>query len=246
MKYMIHGCPSREWYIWEYLMPDMTGQGISESEIILWIDTEGWGNLESFVKSMEWVAANEPPEEGIWHIQDDVLVSDHFAERTKAHDSGVVYGFCNNLFDGEDTNRPGLQKSKYSWHSFQCVRIPNSYAAEFVKWFNDSATQKFHAKTIATGKCDDSLFKEFIHERHFRAMVLNMLPNIVDHIDYLIGGTVINQQREGDQKRPAYYWFEREKTMKLAEKIAERQKKGAKGNAERAKGRTSGRNKSKA
>ena len=250
IRYMIHGCPKRAWYIDEFMLPELKRQGISDDEVMVWMDTEGLGNLKSFVKSMEWVAENCDPEEGIWHIQDDVLPSDTFAERTRAFDAesnAVCYGFCNNIFDGGAVNYIGWQKSRFSWHSFQCIRIPNAYAAEFGPWFNDSFTQKFWAKHIEQNKNDDEIFKEFLHRNHYGEKLLNMMPCLVDHIDYMLGGTTINygRQEKGDPRRPAYWWDEKEKTAALAAKIAEREKRGS-GDAERAKSRASGRSKRKA
>ena len=36
--------------------------------------------------------------------------------------------------------------------------------------------------------------------------VLNLKPNLVDHIDYLLGGTVINKERKNKNVRAV--WFE--------------------------------------
>lgn len=53
---------------------------------------------------------------------------------------------------------------------------------------------------------------------------INIFPCIVDHIDYLMGGTVINKQRKG--KRPAYWRSEdlNKAVAELEEKLAKQNK----------------------
>ena len=37
-EYIIHTCLDREWYVREYLIPDMVSQGIDENNIEVWMD----------------------------------------------------------------------------------------------------------------------------------------------------------------------------------------------------------------
>ena len=46
MKYMIHCCPKRMWYVEEYLIPSMLRQGIDRDSIIIWNDNKG-GEIKS-------------------------------------------------------------------------------------------------------------------------------------------------------------------------------------------------------
>ena len=135
MKYMIHACLQREWYVNDYLIPSMLAQGIKKKDIELWLDSNGDGCLQSFFKSMKHCGEDYDPDGGVWHIQDDVVLSKTFYEKTKQYDYGVAYGFCNNDFDGGNVNRFGRVPQQFQWNSFQCVRIPNSYAKESADWF---------------------------------------------------------------------------------------------------------------
>ena len=51
MRYMIHSCNQREWYVDNFLIPSMIAQGISEDDIYKYNDTRKDGNLLAFVKS---------------------------------------------------------------------------------------------------------------------------------------------------------------------------------------------------
>ena len=53
MRYMIHACPQRMWYVNDYLLPSLKAQGIPEEEIAIWNDTEGKGTLFSCLESFK-------------------------------------------------------------------------------------------------------------------------------------------------------------------------------------------------
>ena len=223
-KYMIHTCNDRERYVREYLVPSLIEQGIDEHDIVIWLDIECVGNLRSFVGSCKWIGDNYASNESTWHLQDDVVISSCFAEKAQKHYSGYAVGFCNDLFDGERTNVLGKTATVYMWFSFQCILIPNRIAGEFAKWFDEVCVpQNMFPEFVSTGKCDDSLFRQYtlIFETDMPAE--NIYPNIVDHIDYLIGGSVINQQRKGDQR--ISYWRDDaldEAVKKLEQYLAQR------------------------
>ena len=90
MKYMIHACPKRMWYVGDYLIPSMLAQGIDKGNIIVWNDIDGVGNLASCLASF----ASCQEEGETWHLQDDVVICHDFAERTASAPKGVVCGFC--------------------------------------------------------------------------------------------------------------------------------------------------------
>ncbi len=48
----------------------------------------------------------------------------------------------------------------------------------------------------AAKKGDDSFFREYMQVYHGRETVLNLKPNLVEHVDWLIGGSVLHQWRE--------------------------------------------------
>ena len=207
-KYMIHACPKRMWYVEDFLVPSMIEQGIEKDDIIIWNDTNGWGNLKSFVESCRWVGENLDIYESTWHIQDDVVLGSNFKEMTDLPYEGLANAFCNEKFDGERTNYFGNISSNGMWFSFQCILIPNDTAKRFVDWFENKAVpEKLHWDFIKTGKCDDSIFRFYVTENEPELTALNIYPCIVDHIDYLMGGTMINHQRnkDDDSTRRAYW-----------------------------------------
>ena len=204
MKYLIHTCPKRGWYVSDHLIPLLTEQGIAKNDIKVWNDKNKVGNLESFVASCEWIGKSYDLKESTWHLQDDIVVSKRFVKEAEKPYSGFKNGFCNEIFDGERTNYIGNTTVNGMWFSFQCILIPNMVAADFAKWFKDECIPKgLYPEYVSTGKCDDSLFREWAMG-HIDLPALNVCPNMVDHIDYLIGGTVINKQRIGE-KRTAYW-----------------------------------------
>lgn len=200
MKYMIHACPQRMWYVNDYLLPSMRAQGIDEVEI--WNDTEGKGNL---LACMEAFRACGEREGGTWHLQDDVLISRDFAERTRAPVDGVVCGFgCQN--SGPSMQERGKVPMAFMWYSFPCIHIPNNLAGECAAWFFEDAIQRTqYAAQVSDRKHDDWFWMEFLLERHKGLWVTNLVPNLVEHVDYLIGGTMINQQRRIQINRSAYF-----------------------------------------
>ena len=210
MKYMIHACPERMWYVEKYLIPSMTAQGIAKRDIKVWNDEEGRGNLFSFMESMK-ECGKKPG--GMWHLQDDVLICSDFAERTKKA-KGVTCGFCTDKFDkfGEYV---GEVESVKMWYSFQCIYIPNDIAKDCADWFwNDVLRRGRFQPDVREGKGDDGFFHRFILERHLDEHVTNVAPNLVEHVDYLIGGSIINSARLS-ARCTAKYWEEPELTERL-------------------------------
>lgn len=216
--YMIHCAPVRRWYVDGYLIPSMTEQGIDEDRITVWEDTDGVGNLESFVRSMQWVYETQHYMDGIWHMQDDIVISKRFAELTQADHDGIVCGFCNEKWDGGNVNLIGVVPAHFTWFSFTCMRIPNLYSGEFVEWFDEHVRQNNEFPELTDeGKNDDAVWKKFIEAKHPSATALNMIPNIVDHVDYLIGGSIVNKQRDGIRK--AYRFEDTAVVAELEEKL---------------------------
>ena len=121
MKYLIHTCPKREWYVNDHLIPLLTEQGIAKNDIKVWNDKNTAGNLKSFVASCEWIGKNYDLKESTWHLQDDIVVSKRFVKEAEKPHSGFKNGFCNEIFDGERTNYIGNTTVNGMWFSFQCI-----------------------------------------------------------------------------------------------------------------------------
>ena len=112
MKYMVHACPPRMWYVNDYLIPSMVEQGISADNITVWNDSDGRGNLWSCLDSFQSLQ-DEPG--GVWHLQDDVIISRQFAQLTREHDDGIVCGFFCRNFDL--FSKPGIVPAHEQWYS---------------------------------------------------------------------------------------------------------------------------------
>lgn len=221
-KYMIHTYPKRLWYVEEFLVPSMIEQGVNGANITVWNDEYQVGNLESCLQSFDSVPDDDY---GTWHLQDDVVISSKFKELTDKFDEGIVCGFCNTIFDSCFANMVGIVPIFSGWFSFQCIRIPNRYAKEFVRWYRKIVVPANLLEDLRKdGKNDDAIWRNFIRSSHPQMQCHNLSPNIVDHIDYLIGGSAINSSREGTRK--SYHFNEPDKIEELKEKLARRNADG--------------------
>lgn len=199
---MIHTCPKRKWYVDEFLIPSMTEQGISPADIIVYTDENHEGHLMAFMNSWKLLKGD-----GVWHLQDDVIISSDFRRKIEMYDDGIVCGFCNNYSPyKEETGYVPVEKM---WYSMPCIRIPNEIMKEFLAWFVITETQKKYKAYILEKKHSDVLFWDFLKERHPGMMVLHLAPNIINHVDHLIGGSLINKGRnEGPKDIMSLYWNE--------------------------------------
>lgn len=195
-NYFIHACPKRMWYVVNYLIPSMEEQGIKNIETRC--DAYGLGNLESCMRAFDSMPDDDG---GTWHLQDDVIVCRDFRKLTEQYDDGIVAGYTHN-----DSPNTGEQLPTNLWYSFPCIRIPNKLARECATWYYSYA--KYYAKYwewVHMGKCDDNFFREFMIKNYPDYKVTNLVPNLVDHVDYLIGGSIVNVYRGDYQMRAAYF-----------------------------------------
>jgi len=188
-KYMIHTMPKRLWYVEQYLIPSLLQQGIYKNDIIVYNDIDKQGNLKACMN-----AYLQLPEEGsTWHLQDDVVISHKFAEITCRLDKDIVCGF-KSVYDGDKP--AGQVHLSDMWFSFLCIHIPNKIARECAEWvLRYMIGNPIYKEWWEKGTNDDMLFKKFLEQHYSDIAVLNLNPNIVDHIDYLIGGTVNSSKR---------------------------------------------------
>lgn len=209
MKVIIHACKPRLWYVNDYLIPSLDG-----AEVEVWNDTEGKGNLIACMECFEAQSGDA------WHIQDDVLVCRDFVKRCSELDHGVVYGFTCGQF-GDDPDHTGEVYAPDAWHSFQCVRIPEAWAHECAEWFFSGAWKESPEPEIFAlyemGIGDDTFFREFVQMQHGREKMFNAKPNLVEHVDWLIGGSILSKWR-GFLAR-AHWWEDEELVRDLANKI---------------------------
>lgn len=214
---MIHACLQREWYVRGFLVPDMISQGIPEENIEVWLDSEKRGNLAACLESFE--AAGKRGS-GRWHLQDDVLISKDFAEKTAEFDDGIVCGYVHEEWQQLGV-RPGRVPAVFMWNSFPCIRIPDDYARDFVEWFKtDASFRDTYRDQVRLNRGDDTLWMDWICENHLDDYVVNISPNIVEHIDFLLGGSVTNSERK--HKTLATLWDDEESFRIMEDKLARR------------------------
>ena len=214
-KYVIHACPQRMWYVDEFLVPSLQEQGIAGEDIIVGCDTSKEGCLENCMR----LFANSTSPGGSWHLQDDVIICRDFKERTDRL-GGMVCGF--GWTNDTHINQVGLVKHYEMWWSFPCMRIPNKVARECAAWYYTEAKyQQRYAEWVREKKYDDSFFREFLRIFYPYAEVLTVKPSLVDHIDFLIGGTTVENQRTEEVHR-ARFFDDLNLVDELAEKIRQR------------------------
>lgn len=220
MKFLIHACPQRMWYVEEYLIPSLLAQGAEISEVEIWNDAERKGNL---IACMESFAAREG-DGGTWHLQDDVLLCSDFVERCRTLDEGLVYGFaCRNF--GDRLEAGGTVYAPDAWNSFQCVRIPDPWARDCAAWvFSEDWRSESPCPELPMlwkiNQGDDTFFHEFMACRHGGEIVENVRPNLVEHVDWLIGGSSLQQWR--DYLARAEFWVEPALVDELRERLRAR------------------------
>ena len=216
-RILIHTYPARMWYVDEFLIPSLQEQGIENIDLAL--DDTGKGNLKACIDSFE--ECGKLPGD-TWHLQDDVLICSDFAEQIAEIPEGIVAcGFCHTLF--EPFNRPmvGMQPPVFMFNSFPCIRIPNEIAAEFAEWFRKDASKRDKYKNwVRSGIHDDGFWHDFYEEQHPHDYVYNIAPALVEHVDWLIGGSIANEWR-GYICR-ASYWDDEYLVDNLRQKLADR------------------------
>lgn len=196
-RYMIHACPKRMWYVTQFLVPSMLKQGIEKEQISIYCDEEGQGNL---VACMNAFLAVPDDNGGTWHLQDDVLICKDFKERTEKYNSGFISGFGSDMYDAHQPC--GLSKLSNMWWTFPCVRIPNRVARDCAKWVLEYIVHNpVYAERTKHGKSgDDWAYRLYAQNFLKDKMCMQLLPTLVEHIDYLIGGSSMGSGRKYDCK----------------------------------------------
>ena len=198
-KYMIHACPKRMWYVDEYLIPSMLQQGIAKVDIIVYNDSERLGNLRACMEAFSKVADDD---DGTWHLQDDVCICSDFKERTESYNSGIVCGFSTARYNGQKPT--GEVSLENMWYSFPCIRIPNKTALQCSDWVLQYIMGNPCYKAYWSGGYnDDWCFRAYLKTCEPNIPVTNLAPNLVEHVDYLIGGGTIKKR---DFSVKSQYW----------------------------------------
>lgn len=165
----------------------MRKQGIKRKNIVVYNDRKREGQLTSIINS--YAKTNG---EDFWHLQDDIIISSKFKEKTEEYNDGIVCGFCN----GFSIGRPGRVVIFDMWYSMPCIRIPGKIFKDFIEWLNDDSVRVKFKCYFEENKHDDVLFEAFLKEHYTKIRPYNLSPNIVNHIDHLLGGSIINKTRD--------------------------------------------------
>lgn len=215
-KYMIHTCDQRKWYVNKYLIPSMLEQGIQKDEIIVAVDSNNMGILYSTMQMFDWIGRTQDWSTMMWHLQDDVIISSDFKQLAETLYGDIICGFCS-MYDR--SRKFGLVEKEQMWYSFPCIGIKNYYAKDCADWFFEKAIFESENKDkLKTGKYVDLFFREYIQQHNKPIRIFNSNPNLVDHIDFLIGGSIVNSARDEKQVR-SLYWKEQEKVRILGQKL---------------------------
>ncbi len=214
MKYMIHTCQKRLWYVEDFLIPSLKEQGIKQEDIILWNDAEMKGNLPSWLGACEYVRDNLADGRGIWHLQDDIVLGSKFREEAEKAGDMVINAWVCTRFNSKRYTMKGEVGVLYHWNSFQCIYIPTRYTTGFLSWYYREAIKDERClDRIRENRWDDWLFWCYMRRKHKNEKCLNLAPNICEHIDYMIGGSVATPERQGNVV--GVYWYENEILEKL-------------------------------
>lgn len=222
--YLIHASNQRFWYVKEYLIPSMMLQGIPAQNIFVYRDYNELGNLRAFIDSCNKasVQCQKKGIDGLWHLQDDVIISEDFTKQTQLYDNGIVCGFSCAYDKGVEDGYFKVCEDKL-WYSFPCMRIPTKILTDFVSWANVNLWQSKHFKPLVSrNKSDDLIFKEWLYDNYPSTTHLNLAPNIVNHIDTYIGGTLCNKQRDPKVNTMSIFWEDKGELEKLQKFLSQR------------------------
>ena len=214
-RYLIHTHPSRMWYVTDYLIPSMADQGIMRDHISIWNDANGNGCLKSTMASFASIERNGS---GLWHLQDDIVICRDFKQLTEDYDAGLICGYCYDSGD-ERVKETGYTTAKNAWFSFPCIRIPNGLARDVGEWFFKVVLPDgLFPELVVTGKHDDTIFMKYLEAYRADEFVYNFTPTLVAHVDYLIGGSLLNKNRS-KEKDMALYFKDHGEVEELKEKL---------------------------
>lgn len=213
VRYLIHTCPKRIWYVREFLIPSMLEQGISDDDILVYNDEDRDGQLVSFLKSYELIKGTDT-----WHLQDDIIISKNFRKIAEERKEEIVCGFCNSY----SKQQPGRTNAYNMWYSMPCIRISDRVFSGFYEWMYRQEIRKKFRHYFMENKHDDVLLQAYVRENCPQMVVYNVAPNMVNHIDHLIGGSLINQTRDkSTQEIMSSYWDEPELLVDIERQLNE-------------------------
>lgn len=161
---MIHTHPKRSEYVDNFLIPSLIKQGIDEDDIYVVLDSDGNGNLKSFLYSLKMIITIPilKMQKGIWHLQDDVIVSKDFKKKTENYGKKdmIINGFVSSNYNSKKLEKTGKQLIKESWLSMPCMYIPNRLIKDFLDWLDRVKNLEIndYKKKYKSNRHDDFFF----------------------------------------------------------------------------------------
>ena len=200
VKILIHACNQRLWYVHKFLIPSLKEQGIEDIKVFL--DSDHLGCVYACMKAFSGCDGNGHT----WHLQDDVVIAPNFRELAESYEwfNGIVCGICTRYDDGkkEVFNTPATERNQM-WLSFPCIRIPDVLAKACSFSFEHF---EGYEKWKASNRGDDMVFRTFLKKSCPSAPYINAVPNLVDHIDYLLGHTTSEVKKLNPKQSRAKYF----------------------------------------
>lgn len=197
MLYVIHTSPKRTEFVNEYMIPSFLEQGIKP---IVWNDAEMVGQLPAWVDCAKWILENYNIYDGTWHLEDDVVLCKDFRKKTEelSNRTNIVQGFRCKWFSKNLYELTGMQPVKNLMPGSQCIFIPNYYLIDFVRFFDEKIkTGQFLKSEWDRGVLySDNAFKRYLKKNFPDAEINQLEDSLVDHVDYLLGGSSMNVNRE--------------------------------------------------
>ena len=214
MHVLIHTSPVRNWYVSEYLIPSLQSQNVEQISVSC--DHDRSGILQAWLNSTDSL----PSSGHTWHLQDDVLLCNDFKKYASSFDTfdGIVCGICTR-YDGDAKDFYNVASNDFikMWFSFPCIRIPNIVAKSCAHHIRHVKTNMYD-KYKARGTGDDVCFRKYIRNCIPSIQFINANPNLVDHVDYLIGGSSSPFKQANSKPAPSLY-FDSEVTEQLKQKL---------------------------
>lgn len=228
MKVLIHAYPKRMWYVNEYIVPSLVSAGVSPADIFVYNDEKLEGNLVSCMRSLLYYSDVFEGDNDIWSLQDDVIICKGFKERCESlSDHDIVMGYSGECEpEKHDKVRP-LCKA-HLWWSAPCMKMTPEIMRDISDffWSRLAASHKY-LLYHNLGKCDDVVINDYIADRLEKKKdgldILQVSPSLVDHVDYLIGGSAINSQRTAIAKSKDF--VDKDLVEELKESIERRKAK---------------------
>lgn len=224
LKFMIHLCPKRKWYVDEFLIPKLKERGVKEEEMLLYLDDKGDGFLQSFINSMG-ICADFKKDTMVIHLQDDVYPRSDFYAKCAANkdDYDIISGYCNPV--SKSKTKSGEVNVKDTWYSFPCIGINSRLSYRFISWWLGTGyKEKEYQMFISEKKFGDAIFKDYIQKYEKDARCINLRPTICQNVDSWIGGSVINFMRPTFFGSDETLYFEEEIEKEYRRAVKERYK----------------------